>query len=204
VPDRRRVFDLHRAAEDAARQAGEKLRSLLRPSDPDYRGGSGNPDLMLSPLPVDLRLCLTAIWTGLTQPQFEYRLIDPGTDHDRWEKRLADALQALGGRPVEDVNPFAALLRFAAENLKGEQRQLVELVCQGHPDSGTPPGQFPLRDLAFKFGWPPKSDKHAALNAWDTIMRHLNRKLPALGYRLCRHDGNATLRPTPAPQKGRT
>ena len=58
--------------------------------------------------------------------------------------QLAEATRDAEGKPRSAAAPFDAALNFAARRLKGDERRVVELVCQGHAASNRPPGSIRL------------------------------------------------------------
>ena len=85
-------------------------------------------------------------------------------------------------------SPYAAILAWAEDQLKGAERKAVELVCGGDPERGCQPGEYPLADLALVMEW-----GREYKNAWDGLVGRLNRKLVAHGYKLHRSGNRAKL-----------
>ena len=89
-------------------------------------------------------------------------------------------------------DPYAELRVFARDQLKGQERAVIEALC----DAG---GEMAIADLATKPGVDWSIPKVGFTNA----QRRLKKRLKRLGWVLSRHDNTARLRPakTTAPAK---
>jgi hypothetical protein len=86
--------------------------------------------------------------------------------------------------PTLKDNTYETLKTFAANELKGKQRSIIEALCvQG--------GVIKLADLGIELDW----DDPA--KGFDNAKRSLNKRLKKMSWELCRHDGEARLRRPP-------
>jgi len=76
-----------------------------------------------------------------------------------------------GERPGAD-DPFADLRRFARAQLKGQERTLIEALC----DAG---GELPLADVKAMFDWQDPIE-----SAWNSLRIRLNKKLEPHGWKV--------------------
>jgi hypothetical protein len=93
--------------------------------------------------------------------------------------------------PPSPPDPFADVRAFAAAEMKGKQRAVVELLC----DRG---GKVDLADLAAAVEWEAPYD-----DTWNATKKAINAKLrkKRLPFRLSRRDNKARLDPIPIGQK---
>jgi hypothetical protein len=75
----------------------------------------------------------------------------------------------------DEPRPFADLLAFA-QSLSRDERTALELICGGHAKSKSAPGEYPLKDLAFEFGWLRRTEQND-YPRWTSCQRRLNNKL---------------------------
>jgi hypothetical protein len=87
-----------------------------------------------------------------------------------------------GDEGTPPADPFADLRQFARDNLKGQERRVIEVLC----DAG---GELPIADLAAKdgVGW---SDEFEGFN---NAKKRLNRKLKKIGWTVARQSNAAKL-----------
>jgi hypothetical protein len=96
--------------------------------------------------------------------------------------------QAEGSNPPGDPpDKFAELLTFARDNLKGQERAVIEALCASN-------GELPIPDLAVKNGvnW------EDAFKGFKNAQDRLNPKLKATGWKLTRLENKAKLTPMKA------
>jgi hypothetical protein len=88
------------------------------------------------------------------------------------------------GAWLKTSDAFRELRQIAANELKGIERRIVELVCDGN-------GSCPLRDLAMDSGiaWEVPYD-----NAFNSAKQRINDKLKKRRWQIYRHDSNAKAR----------
>lgn len=100
------------------------------------------------------------------------------------ERRREMARQAApdeGGTPV--VDPFAGLREFARNQLKGQERAVIEALCSAG-------GEMPIADLAVKGG----IDWDNEVEGFRNAQKRLNPKLKKIGWTMVRHDNAANLK----------
>jgi len=94
-----------------------------------------------------------------------------------------------GGTPPAD--PYAAIRQFARTNLKGQERAVIEAIC----DTG---GELPLADLTVTAGVEWECPK----KGFEGVQRRLKDRLRRHGWTLIRHDSVVKLL-TVSPRKTR-
>jgi hypothetical protein len=104
--------------------------------------------------------------------------------------------KALLDEAAAAVCPFAPLLGFAEQTLRltGYELSVLKLVCQGHARSKSPPGTYPLKELAARLEWT-KDHIRGSWSKFDNLTARLNPKLAdhIPPYWLHRHNDNAVL-----------
>jgi hypothetical protein len=109
-------------------------------------------------------------------------------------KRLAGLLSAAPTRqptpsepapaaPPAEPTPYAALLAYAADELKGGERKAVEVLCSTN-------GSLAVADFALAIGWDCFDG-----GQWSSLQNRLNKKLRKQGWLIERRDNHARLRP---------
>jgi hypothetical protein len=88
-----------------------------------------------------------------------------------------------GERGTPPADPFAALRQFARGELRGQERAVIEALC----DAG---GELPIADLAAKDG----VDWNNEFQGFKDVQRRLKPKLEKIGWALERHDNAGLLR----------
>ena len=90
-------------------------------------------------------------------------------------------------------NRFSQVLDYAKQNMSGDQKRVVEIVCKHD-------GCYPLKDLAAELKWD-WSATNGCKSSWDTARREIKKKLSQLKppYRLKQKDGCAVLVCDPQP-----
>ena len=96
-------------------------------------------------------------------------------------KQATEAVGNKAEKPGAD-DPFADLRRFARTKLKGQERAVIEALC----DAG---GELPIADLAVKDG----VDWNDEFDGFKNAQRRLNPKLKRICWRLSRQSNAATL-----------
>jgi len=87
-----------------------------------------------------------------------------------WTWYAAETQQSAGGKPPAD--PFADLRNYARTKLKGQERAVVEALC----DAG---GELPLADVKTLCDWQDPIE-----SAWNSLRMRLNHKLESHGWKL--------------------
>jgi hypothetical protein len=93
--------------------------------------------------------------------------------------------------PPAETTPYSSLLGYAAEELKGDERKAVEVLCANN-------GSLALADFALAMEWDCFNEPQ-----WSSLQTRLNKKnkLQGQGWRLSRHDNRAILRSYESPTK---
>jgi hypothetical protein len=96
--------------------------------------------------------------------------------------------QAEGEKPAD---PFGDLRRFARTKLKGQERAVIEALC----DAG---GELPIADLAVK----DEIDWNDEFDGFKNAQKRLNPKLKRICWRLSRQNNAATLNRIQGVERG--
>ena len=163
---------------------GEFLRGLVPIGHPQFEQKARS--LVSVPDEVDWKV---AAWES-NQPirgKIFARAVELQNDLNRIAVLIgaAETRQNEGSKPDADADPFVKLRDFARGKLKGQERAVVEALC----DVG---GELPIVDLAVKDGidWGDEAE------GFKNVQRRLKSKLKRIGWTISRQNNAARLRRT--------
>lgn len=124
-------------------------------------------------------------WSEVTE-EYARELAEPVRRYcnlQSWQEVFAQAADLSSGLDETPSEDYAVLSKWVADNLKGKQRRVMELLIEHN-------GRLPIVDLATDsgVGWTAPYDE-----AWNSIRSKLNAKLHKIGWRTSRHSNEARL-----------
>jgi hypothetical protein len=127
---------------------------------------------------------LHAVREALTHPiaYYSYLTPDEGKELQGLRARVRRAVRDRGRQLERVADPFGELRTFAANTLKGNQRKVVETICDAN-------GSCPLADLAIALGW----NREEAVPRFNEYKKAIQPKLRSadLAWRLSRERNHA-------------